>query len=160
MAGARLDATGVIVGCGTCGRPNRLRYGTLGKSTRCGQCKSELPPPSVPVDAPDGASFDAAAGASQLPLVVDFWAPWCGPCRMVAPEIERVAREASGRYLVVKVNTDEITDVAARFRIQSIPTLAVVHQGREIDRLAGARSARDILAFADAATAREGRRAS
>jgi thioredoxin 2 len=79
---------------------------------------------------------------------------------MVAPELERVARDAAGRFLVVKVNTDQLTDIAARFRIQSIPTLAIVRGGRELDRLAGARSAADILAFAERTVAGDERRAS
>jgi thioredoxin-like negative regulator of GroEL len=79
---------------------------------------------------------------------------------MVAPELERVARDAAGRFLVVKVNTDQLTDIAARFRIQSIPTLAIVWQGRELDRVSGARQASDILAFAERAAAAHERRAS
>jgi thioredoxin 2 len=155
-----MDGTGVIVSCGVCGRANRLAFSTLGRTTRCGQCKSPITAPAAPVEITESAVFDAAASASALPLIVDFWAPWCGPCRMVAPELEKVARDASGRYLVVKVNTDQLTDIAGRFRIRSIPTLAVVHRGREIERLAGARSAAEILAFAQQALADDARRAS
>ena len=106
------------------------------------------------------AVFDVLAAASALPLIVDFWAPWCGPCRMVAPELERVARETSGRYLVVKVNTDQLTAVASRFRIASIPTLAIVSGGRELDRVSGVRPAAEILTFAQHAVAEAERRAS
>ena len=81
-------------------------------------------------------------------MIVDFWAPWCGPCKMVAPELERVAQANVGRYLIVKVNTDVVTEVAARFRIRSIPTLAIVFGGRELDRIAGVRPASEIEAFA------------
>jgi thioredoxin len=93
-------------------------------------------------------------------MIVDFWAPWCGPCRMVAPEIERVAEGAKGRYLVLKVNTDALTDIAEEFRIRSIPTLAVIFRGRELGRLPGARSAADIRAFADQTVAASEQRAS
>jgi thioredoxin 2 len=160
MAGGRLDSRGVIVTCPTCGQQNRLPYGSLTKSIRCATCKTTLGAPAEPIEVPDGAAFRAAAAESTLPLIVDFWAPWCGPCRMVAPEIERVAQDARGRYLVVKVDTDAVTDVAAEYRIRSIPTLAVVFQGRELARVAGARSAADIRAFADRAVADSERRAS
>ena len=160
MASARIDPSGVIVECQTCNRPNRLLFTTLGRATRCGHCKSPVGAPAVPIEIADTAGFDAAAAASALPLIVDFWAPWCGPCRIVAPELEKLARETSGRYLVVKVNTDQLTDIAARYRIRSIPTLAVVHRGREIDRLSGARSAPEILTFVQRALADDERRAS
>ena len=133
MGSARIDPTGVIVTCASCARPNRLSFAMLGKTSRCGQCKAPVPPPAAPIDVNDAASFDALSATSAIPLIVDFWAPWCGPCRMVAPELERVARESSGRHLVVKVNTDEVAAVASRFRISSIPTLAVVHRGRELE---------------------------
>ena len=160
MAGTRIDRTGVIVPCAACGRPNRLPFATLGKTSRCGQCKEPVLPPDAPIEMTDAEVFDVLAATSALPLIVDFWAPWCGPCRMVAPELERVARETRGRYLVVKVNTDALTTIASRFRISSIPTLAVVHGGREIDRIAGARSAPDILEFVGQAVAAAERRAS
>jgi thioredoxin 2 len=80
-------------------------------------------------------------------VVVDFWAPWCGPCRMVAPELVKVAASNAGRYLVVKVNTDELPELGDRFAIRSIPTMAVFADGREVARTAGARPAADIEAF-------------
>jgi thioredoxin 2 len=160
MAAGRLDSKGVIVTCPSCGQHNRLPYGALTKSIRCATCKTTLAAPDGPLEVPDAAAFHAAAADSSLPLIVDFWAPWCGPCRMVAPELERVAHGARGRYLVVKVDTDTVTDVAAEYRIRSIPTLAIVFHGRELARVAGARSAADIRAFADQAVAESERRAS
>jgi len=160
MALARADSTGVILSCAACGRANRLSFATLRKVARCGQCKATVGPVGVPVEITDGVLFEAASSSSAIPLIVDFWAPWCGPCKMVAPELERAAREAAGDFLVVKVNTDQVSDVAARFRISSIPTLAVVFQGHELDRLAGARPAADIVAFAQRALAEHHRRAS
>jgi thioredoxin 2 len=155
-----IDRSGVIVKCPQCGRANRLAFGALAKTTRCGQCKASIGAPSAPIEVPDGAAFDAAAAHSALPLLVDFWAPWCGPCRAMAPELARVAQSTAGRFLVVKVNTEELTDIAARFRIQSIPTLALVVGGREIERIAGARPAQEIEAFAERALASATQRAS
>jgi thioredoxin 2 len=160
MSAGRLDLKGVIVTCSSCGQKNRLPYGALTKSIRCATCKAMLSAPGEPIEVPDAGAFRAAAADSSLPLVVDFWAPWCGPCRMVAPELERVAEGARGRYLVVKVNTDAVTDVAAEYRIRSIPTLAIVFRGRELARVSGARSAADIRAFADRTIAESERRAS
>ena len=160
MSTVRLDRSGVISTCPSCGRANRIAFGALGKTTRCGQCRTPIPPPAVPIDVEDSAAFDAAANGSALPLLVDFWAAWCGPCRMVAPELERVAVTNSGRYLVLKVDTDRHGDLASRFRIRSIPTLALVYGGRELDRAAGAHPANEIEAFADRALAANARRAS
>jgi thioredoxin 2 len=160
VADVKMDRTGVIVSCGACGRANRLAFEALAKTTRCGQCRAPLGAPAVPIEIDDPAAFEAAAARSALPLLVDFWAPWCGPCKMVAPELERVARANAGRYLVVKVDTDTHQDIGARFRIRSIPTLAFVSAGREIDRLAGARPAQEIEAFAARAMASAARHAS
>ena len=144
--------------CPHCDTINRVPRAKLADGGRCGQCHQKLFD-GHPV-ALDTSRFERHLAKGGVPLLVDFWAPWCGPCRMVAPELERVARSNAGRYLVVKVNTDELTDVAARFRIQSIPTLALVSGGREIDRIAGARPANEIQAFVDQALASHTRRAS
>ena len=119
-----------------------------------------LAPPDVPFEAPSSAAFDAAANTSAIPLIVDFWAAWCGPCRMVAPELEKVARAHAGEWLVVKVDTDQLTDIAARYKIRSLPTLAVIHGGRELARVAGVRPASEIERFVAGATAGQTRRAS
>ena len=137
-----------------------MRYAALNRTIRCGNCHATLPPLSKPVEIENAAAFDAAANDSALPLLVDFWAPWCGPCRLVAPELERLAQSNAGRYLVVKVNTDAVTDVAARFRIRSIPTLALVFGGREIERVTGVRPASEIEAFVSRAMANATPRAS
>jgi thioredoxin 2 len=105
-------------------------------------------------------AFDAAAKNSVIPLVVDFWAAWCGPCRMMAPELERVARAHGGQWLVVKVDTERLTDLAQRYRIQSLPTVAVIQHGRELARVAGARPAAEIERFVTDATASQATRAS
>jgi thioredoxin 2 len=141
-----LDDKGVLAACPACGKTNRLPYPALAKATRCGHCKTTLPSPSEPIEAPTPAAFHSALQKSALPIVVDFWAPWCGPCRMVAPELEKVARSGSGEFLVVKANTEQMPEVGEQFRVRSIPTMAIFRDGREVTRSAGARPAADILA--------------
>jgi thioredoxin 2 len=99
------------------------------------------------------ADFDRLVSRASIPVVVDFWAPWCGPCRMVAPELVKVAARAAGRFLVVKVNTDAVPELGQRFGIRSIPTMAVFAEGREAARTSGARPAADIEAFVAQAAA-------
>ena len=144
---AGLDQKGVVVTCAACGQRNRLAYPRLTNETRCGKCQAPLGPPSQPIEVPDAATFDAAVTASALPVVVDFWAPWCGPCRMVAPELAKVAAQQAGRYLVLKVNTDAVPELGERYKIRSIPTMSVFKAGRELGNTAGARPAADIQAF-------------
>src|SRR6187549_2832393 len=129
-----LDPTGVIISCPHCGKKNRLAFARLGETMRCGQCKQELKAPADPIEIPSAADFDRIVAQSSLPIVVDYWAPWCGPCRMVAPELMKVAARNAGRLLVVKVNTDALADLGERFGIRSIPTLAVFAHGNEIAR--------------------------
>ncbi len=147
MGALQLDNRGVLTACRSCGKTNRLAYSALHKPTRCGSCRSALAPPDAPIEAASTPEFDALVRSSSLPVVVDFWAPWCGPCRMVAPELEKVARGAAGELVIAKVNTDALPDVGERFRIRSIPTMAVFRGGQEITRAAGARPAAEILAF-------------
>jgi thioredoxin 2 len=154
MADLQLDSTGVIAPCPSCGQRNRRPFDKLDAETRCGKCQTPLAPPGAPIEAPDAAAFDAATARATLPVVVDFWAPWCGPCHMVAPELERVARNAAGRYLVVKVNTDAVPELGDRFGIRSIPTMAVFERGREVARTSGARPAADIEAFIQSSLSR------
>ena len=151
---ARLDQKGVVVTCAACGQRNRLAYPRLTNQTRCGKCQAPLGPPSEPIEVPDAATFDGAVNTSELPVVVDFWAPWCGPCRMVAPELAKVAAEQAGRYLVLKVNTDAVPELGERYKIRSIPTMAVFGGGRELGRTSGARPAPEIEAFIRSTLAR------
>jgi thioredoxin 2 len=154
MAEGQLDSKGVITACPSCGKRNRIAHSRLGGQSRCGQCQTTLGPPREPIETPDAASFDAAIRDSALPVVVDFWAPWCGPCRMVAPELARVAANHAGQYLILKVNTDAVPELGERFRIQSIPTMAVFANGREAGRSSGARPAAEIESFIESTLAR------
>ena len=147
MATSEFDDRGVIVPCLNCGQKNRLAYERFSEPVRCGQCKHELSAPAAPVEMTSTADFDRLVSRVSVPVVVDYWAPWCGPCRMVAPELQKVAARQPGQLLVVKVNTDVLSDLGQRFGIRSIPTLAVFLGGREIARTTGARPASDIEAF-------------
>jgi thioredoxin 2 len=153
MAAGALDDRGVVTACPSCGTKNRLAYDRLGATSRCGNCKRELPQPGAPIEVSRSADFDRLIATSALPVVVDYWAPWCGPCRMVAPELEKVATRLAGRAVVVKVNTDALPDLGERFGIRSIPTLAVFAGGREVARTTGARPASDLEAFITKAAA-------
>jgi thioredoxin 2 len=151
MSSLRLDDRGIIVTCQSCGRRNRLPYARLDRSVRCADCKAALPLPSEPIEIPSSELFDRLVKEAAIPVVVDYWAPWCGPCRMVAPELVKVASRNAGKLLVVKVNTDALADLGQRDNIRSIPTLAVFAGGREVARSAGARPAAEIEAFVQAA---------
>jgi thioredoxin 2 len=156
MGTANLDDQGVIIPCAQCGQKNRLMYGRLGDAVRCAACKTMLAAPAEPIEVDSSAHFDALVATTSLPVVVDYWAPWCGPCRMVAPELQKVASRQAGRFLVVKVNTDELNDLGQRFNIRSIPTLAVFHGGREVGRISGARPASDIEKFVEQSISKVG----
>lgn len=147
MAALRSDSRGVIMACPSCGQANRLGYDRLGLATRCGKCQTDLGSPTLPVDVGSSADFDALVRTTRLPVVVDFWAAWCGPCRTVAPELAKVAQARAGEWLVVKVDTEAVQDLAARLQIQSIPTMAVFREGALVGRTSGAMPSDQIEAF-------------
>ena len=122
--------------CPACGAVNRVAAGRLGDGPRCGTCKQPLFT-GKPVTL-DEASFPRQVGRSDIPVVVDFWAPWCAPCRMMAPAFEQAAAQLEPRVRLAKLNTEEAPSLAAQYNIRSIPTLAVFRSGREVARQMGA----------------------
>lgn len=125
----------ITVTCKHCHRKNRMPASRLQDAGKCGACKMPLFD-GQPVELTD--SNFAAHSAADLPLVVDFWAPWCGPCRQFAPVFESAARQMEPAIRLGKVNTEEQTQLAQRFAIRSIPTLMIFRQGKEVARMSGA----------------------
>jgi len=137
-----------VVQCERCGRKNRVPAAATG-SPRCGNCHAPLP---WMTDADDDDFADVVEG-SALPVVVDLWAPWCGPCRMVSPALERVAKDLAGRVKLVKVDVDQAPKLSERFSVQAVPTLLVMRGGEVIARQAGAAPAAALRRWVDDALA-------
>lgn len=137
----KLDDNGILITCGSCGTTNRLKFAMLNKPTRCGKCKTVLPRPAQPIDVPNARLFDAAVSNASVPVLIDYWAAWCGPCHMMAPEIDKVAERTAGRALILKVDTEAIPELSARYGIRSIPTIMIFRGGKEATRTAGVQPA-------------------
>lgn len=135
-----------IASCPSCGARNRLPVVSSGRP-RCAKCQADLP---WLVEA-DAAEFDDAVTRSSLPVLVDLWAPWCGPCRMVAPALEELALERAGTLRIVKVNVDEAPQVSERYGVRGIPTMLLLRDGEEVARQVGALPLHGIRDFVDSA---------
>jgi thioredoxin 2 len=141
-----MDNTRVQLPCPHCGATNRLPAARIDEAPNCGKCGQPLLQ-GQPLDL-DDSNFDAVLGATKLPVLVDFWAAWCGPCQMMAPAFKQAGAQLQGRALLVKVNSDESPGLSQRFGIRSIPTLVRLQNGRETARQSGAVPASAIVALA------------
>ena len=136
--------------CPHCNAVNRIQISRFEDHPRCGSCKEQLFT-GVPVILNEG-NFDQQITRNDIPVVVDFWAPWCGPCKMMAPAFESAAAELEPQVRLAKLNTEESQSIAARYKIQSIPTLAIFDHGREVIRQAGAMQQGHLLQWVRANT--------
>ena len=134
-----------LIRCPKCGMSNRVPVDKIQQGLRpvCGQCRTPLPVQSKPVTVTD-ATFAAEVERSPVPVLLDLWAPWCRPCRMMAPMLDELAAEMGGRVRVAKLNVDENPVTAGRFNVRSIPTLLALKKGLEVDRIVGVQSKSDI----------------
>src|SRR5262245_24720835 len=122
--------------CSRCGTKNRVPARYLTNTGRCGSCKEPLPPPAEPIDVTP-EEFHEIVANTKAPVLADFWAPWCGPCKIAAPELQQLAREVSGKAAVMKINTDQFPELGAEYRVQAIPTFIVFRDGQVAFRQSG-----------------------
>ena len=130
--------------CSSCSARNRVPIKRLRDKAKCAQCKTPLLPLRRPIAVTSAAEFDELLRDAPLPVLVDFWAAWCGPCRTVAPELDKLARDRDDRVIIAKVDTEALPAVAQRFSIRSIPTMILFKSGAEARRLSGAMPATEI----------------
>jgi len=132
--------------CASCGKKNRIPAEHLADNGRCGSCKAPLPAIAEPIDA-DTSTFDEIVGSARVPVLIDFWAAWCGPCSMAAPEVKRTAEQMAGRAIVLKVDTDRWPSIAQRFNVMSIPNFVIAKDGHVVRQQPGLVDHRQMIAW-------------
>jgi thioredoxin 2 len=147
-----MTTEGIVRTCAACGAKNRTPLRHLADTGKCGNCKAPIPPLSEPLDA-NTALFDQIVNSVDVPVLVDFWADWCAPCRMAAPHVKKLAAEMAGKALVLKVDSDQNRELASRYEVRGIPNFVVLKNGHVVSQQAGLVPAAEMKRWLETAQA-------